>query len=218
MRVAIISSCYGDYDTPRPPVAQETDHDVEYVMVTDDASGWDGWDCRVERRPHVHPNVAAKHAKFMPLLYVDADVTVWVDAGTEIGHGLAEAAAEHASENPYWWGMFPHPHRTRLADEVAVSRTLRKYDALDLETQIATYIGDGYPDDALWATGCIVRPRTANCLEFGAGWLAEIVRWGFQDQLSFAYLAWLRELTVTAFGPSLFTSPHVRFADHTMKP
>lgn len=218
MKITIVSSCYGGYDEPRPPTPQETDgeHDVEYVMVTDDATGWDGWNCIVERRPHVHPNVAAKYAKFNPDRYTAADATVWVDAGATLGPGLAQAAAASVLREPEAFHMFPHPHRTSLRPEVEVSRTLRKYDALDLEGQIDEYLGQSYPDDRLWATGLIVRGPSSNLL-FGDWWMAEVVRWGFQDQLSFAFLAWENSLIVEPFGPSLFTSPHIRFSDHTHK-
>lgn len=218
MRVAIVSSDYGHYDEPRPPTIQDTDYDVEYVMVTDDRSGWDGWKVWEEKRPHLHPNVAAKHAKFLPWDYTDANMTVWVDAGAWFGPGLVDAAFDALDFPRRRWAMFPHPHRTSIIAEVAVSRTLRKYDALPLEQQVDHYLDQGYPNKELWATGCIARIDTSDNQEFGVWWLAEVNRWGFQDQLSFAYLAWHNYLDIVPLGPSLFTSPHIRFADHTAKP
>lgn len=229
MRVAIISSCYGAYDPPKAPTRQECDHDVDYIMVTDEPDEWAalGWTTIHEPRPHVHPNVAAKVAKCCPELYVDGgtNITVWVDAGSEIGPGLVthivtrflSLGDDDATSNATAL-MFPHPHRRFLEDEVVVSRQLPKYAELPMEAQVRHYLDGGYPDENLWATGCIARFAFNPVNESqGYEWLREIVRWGFQDQLSFGYTAWMHGMQVAPLGESLFTSPHIRFADHTHK-
>ena len=170
---------------------------------------------------HLHSNpelslMETKTAARLAEELTKADFTVWVDAGAWFGPNLAEAALAAVTDD-YAWVMFPHPHRTSLIDEVAVSRTLPKYDLLPLEEQVDFYMERGYPDEALWATGCIGRGRNAYNTQFGAAWMSEVVRWGFQDQLSFAYLAWMSDLEIAPLGPSLFTSSHVEFADHTQK-
>lgn len=216
MRVAVVSSCYGDYDSPwEPPGAAQPGLEVEWHMVTD-GDPWPGWINHVEPRPHVHPNLAAKYAKARPGAYTGAELTVWVDAGARIGVGFWTWLDGMAQPGEHWI-MYRHPQRTRLADEVIVSRTLPKYGPLPMEDQIEWYLRAGYPDENLWATGLIVRWNTPEADRVGTLWLAEMLRWGFQDQLSFAYVAWSERLEVRAVPGSLFSGDYVSFTDHTGK-
>ena len=219
MKVTVISSCYGHYDAMWVPPAQTFDGDVDWVMVTD-GPRWPGWRTVVERRDHVHPNVAAKVAKFRPDLYTlpGSEVSIWVDAGSWVPANFVDEVTSVAPVVADWL-MYPHPHRVHLLPEVDASRGLRKYDRLDLEGQVAHYEAAGYPDNALWATGIIVRwGHSLHHQRFGEAWLTEVTRWGFQDQLSFAYLAWLHALPITPLGPDLFGSPFIQFTDHSTKP
>ena len=221
---AIVSACYGDWDDIKALPAQDGATLASAVMVTDNPDligrcpGWTVW---VEPRPHMHPCLAAKVPKFRTDLYApDVDYTVWVDASATIDRDfLAMCANSVAPDAPEVPGLatFPHPHRVSLYDEVACSRTLRKYDMLPLEAQVSHYIDRGYPDPCiLRASGCIVRrdPRSVWHKSFGDRWLQECVRWGFQDQLSLSYLLWEEGMIPADIGPSLFTNDHITFGPH----
>ena len=217
MRVAVVSSCYGGYDTPQPPTRQDTYHEVEFIMVTDGPEQWPGWYNIYEPRPHLHPNVAAKYAKMFPQDYaVLADYTIWVDAGSTFSPRMVERVLAKASSDE--WVMYRGTRSSKLIEEVGASRTMEKYAQLPLEQQASHYLNGEYPDDQLWGTGIIGRSRWSNQL-LGNSWLAEIVRWGFQDQISFAYLRWLYSMHPIDLGPpDGFTSDIIQFADHTSKP
>lgn len=214
MSLTVISSCYGFYDDLWvPPDVPGVD---DWIMVTD-GPYWPGWTCVYEPRPHVHPNVAAKVAKACPSTYTRADKTLWIDAGSTPQATLA-AEVEPLLTYPTW-AMYPHPERTELHAEVAASRGLPKYDPLPLEAQADAYLADGYPNMALWATGIIGRWNTPENEQVGMAWLAHIVRFGFQDQLSFAYIAWKYNLLIRPIGDGdLWSSPHIQFANHAVKP
>jgi len=211
--IDIISACYGDYDEIVAGPHLDIPGIRRWVMVTDGLVYVPyGWTVIQEPRPHVHPNVAAKVPKFLPSFYTDADFTIWIDASATPQASLTRAVGEalqHAD-----WTMFPHPCRDDIGEEVLASRGLRKYDDLPLEAQTAHYYAQGYPaHGGLWATGCIGRRSSDVNTMFGALWLQEVVRWGFQDQLSFAYLQ-REQLKVHPLGPDLWTSPHIRFGGH----
>lgn len=221
MHISVISACYGDYEVIKPPPRQTGARVGEWVMVTDDPDlDAPGWHVIVEPRRHLHPNMAAKVPKFRPDLYVTpgCDVSVWVDASATVTPTFAGMVVDALEDPTAAWAMFPHPHRDNLLDEVAVSRTLSKYDELRLEDQVRHYHGFGMPDRMLWATGCIARRHHHHRMDtvaVGDAWLRECVRWGFQDQLSLPYVIHALAVPYPApLGPSLFTSPHITFGPH----
>ena len=218
MSLSVVSAIYGGWDTPKPIVEQSGATVDEWIMVTDDPDlDAPGWTVICEPRPHVHPCLAAKVAKFNPELYCrpGAKRSLWIDASATFGPHLARMAEIGLLQSRM--SMFPHPHRDRLTTEVEVSRTLPKYDPLPLEAQIAHYLGFGMPDNyALWATGAIARAHSDEMTALGDLWLLENVRWSFQDQLSLPYLLWkYGDFRPSQLGPSLFTSPHIQFGPHT---
>ena len=227
MKVAVLTADYGKYDSVKPTTVQTVPVD-EWIYVTDDPdSGAEnfGWTCVHEVRPHLHTNVAAKVPKFRPDLYTDADITIWKDAGASIGpdfvnNCLIALQGGRGAISAAQMAMFPHPVRTRIDDEVVASRSLPKYNELDLEGQVLHYASQGYPIGySLWATGCIVRNHHMPIHKpLGDAWLREVVRWGFQDQISFAYLAWKHALQIAPMGPGLWNSPDIQFGGHLWAP
>lgn len=224
--VAVLTADYGKYDIVRPVVPQTHPVD-EWLFVTDDpdrvveaeSKGWTGV---LEPRPHVHTNVAAKVPKFRPDLYTKATYTVWKDAGADISEHLVEEAIRSVGASPM--SMFRHPVRVSSVDEAAASRGLPKYNDLPLEYQVAHYMAKGYPNDRLWATGFIVRNHAYGYAPLhqlvGDSWLTEVVRWGFQDQLSFAYLHWYYRdtLDIRPMPWGLWACPHISFGGHIWSP
>jgi Protein of unknown function (DUF616) len=209
VKVAVVSSCYGEYDPPHVPTPQDTDHTIEYVMVTD--GQWDefGWRTVRESRPYVDFAVAAKLAKFRPDLYTDAAYTIWVDAGCVLAPNFVETILSTKAD----WKMFKGHQRSTLKEEMLLSRTMGKYYWLPLEAQVDYYLNMGYPDNELWGTGVIGRVNSPENREFGDAWLREVVRWGNQDQISFAYLRWAYYLSPTDLGDG-YTTDIVQWRPH----
>ena len=213
--VTILSACYGKYDTVKAPVPQKN-LDVDWVLVTDEPDiVAPGWRVIVERRPHLHPNVAAKIPKFRPDLYCDTKFSIWADASAIIQPSFAARIVSKIK--PATWAMFPHPNRDNITDEVTASRGLPKYDDLDLEGQVQFYLNQGHINNyGLWATGIIGRDRTAleRDIHFGNEWLMQVNRFGFQDQLSFPFLARLFGLEISPIARDLWSNDIVWFDGH----
>jgi hypothetical protein len=184
MRVAVVSSVYGNYDRPAPP--PEQDHDAEWIMVSDREHDCPPWKVIVEPRPLVHPRLAAKVAKARPDLYADADVWIWIDANMRISctdfvswclAGLGSASL----------ALTPHQWAATMSAELGLAAPLDKYAGVPMAEQVAHYRERGFPDDwGNWWTGLMV--RTPGCRNFGDAWLAEMLRWGYEDQLSLPWV------------------------------
>lgn len=204
MTVAVVSSVYGAYDPVVPPPAQSID--VEWVLVTD-GEPVDGWRTIIEPRPHLHPRMAAKVPKCRPDLYTDADVTVWLDAAARI---KAHDTIEQLTATPAAFCLFSHPERSTVEAEAKYSADALKYHGLPMAAQVAAYRAAGMPSAGLWAAGCIVRhgvfPR------FGERWLAEMARWGWQDQLSLPFVLWQTGLMVSPLPGNLWSNDLIEWS------
>lgn len=193
MSVAVLSSLYGDYDHVDPPPEQTVD--AEWIMVTDQDLDAPGWRVVHEPRPHTHPRLAAKVAKCLPWHYTDADTVVWMDAACRLLQTDAlEQILAAAEDAPL--SQVVHPWRDCIYDEADASRGMPKYQEQPVDAQVGHYRVQGHPKNwGLWATGLIVRSdgnhrglAKALNMDFGRRWLAEQVRWTYQDQLSEAPL------------------------------
>lgn len=175
--ITLLTAVIDGYDTLTP----HRQADVDAYCITDDPDlHVDGWMMIVE--PLVgHPNLAGKPPKCCPWRYTDSEWTIWVDASFRI---LSPTfAADMIQFGPV--GQFPHPVRDCIYKEADYSTTLPKYAGLPLAEQADHYRTLSHPEGwGLWAGGIIVRQRTPAVEQFGTDWLAEIERWGYQDQVS----------------------------------
>lgn len=215
MRVSVVSACYGEYDPPKPPTPQDTEHEVEFIMVTD-GPVWEGWDTVVEPRPHMHNNMAAKVPKCRPDIYAhEADFLVWIDAGASFTEHLVNGLVSDQRGDIPSWTCISHVPWHHMEHEIQASRGFRKYAPLPMERQMEYYLAQGYPpDNRIWTTGISGRMNNLRNRDFGTAWMYEMVRWGFQDQLSHSYLMWRMNMNPTHLESLL---PLAEFAPHIDK-
>lgn len=203
---AILTAIYDSYDELKPTMPQRG-VSVDWVLVTDDESLKDessvrGWRVVYEPRPGVHPNRAAKHPKYEPWKYTDAEASVWVDASFRI---VSEQLAAEALSFADPIAQFAHPWRDCLYAEAKESAGLPKYAGEPVLEQADHYSELGHPENwGLWATGVIARRHTDAVRELGVRWLAETYEWSFQDQISQPYA--LRE---TGLRPMAWPGNHL---------
>jgi hypothetical protein len=207
--VAVVSSCYGNIDEIAVPPFQSFAPN-EWVMVTDESDVPDAWRTVRQPRAWAHPRFAAKHAKCRPFDYTDADVAIWLDSGARITSErfVLECLTALGDGDIACWS---HPQRTRMRDEADLCMGIPKYAGMAMTQQVDSY---NVLDDVLYATGCIVWRRSALADRVGSGWIAEQLRWGVQDQVSFPYV--LRKFGVTPkpLPGGLYTSGLVQWTAH----
>lgn len=216
MKVAVLSACYGDYDSVDPVPSQ--DIDAYWLMVTDNPTLHAvGWDLVVEPRHHMHPRLAAKVPKCNPWLYVDTDVVVWMDASCKLLRPDSLRQIVGASHGHYL-AQIVHPWRDDIASEAEASVGMPKYEGQDILGQVNHYRDLGHPLDwGLWATGLAVHnaTRSVDMEAFGQKWLAEQVRWTYQDQISQPYVLRKRNLSVKSLPFDLHGSGVFEWRSHT---
>lgn len=211
-RVAVLTAIYDNYDVLRPVLPQAGDLDIEWICITDTLNVVDnpqGWTVVFERRPGVHPNLAAKWPKMVPWKYTEASTSIWMDASYEIVNPNFVAEAITFAD-PI--AQFNHPWRQCSYAEALVSKGLGyKYPNHPFDAQTQRYREAEHPDQwGLWETGLIARHHTERVKGFGRDWLRECQMWSFQDQVSQAPL-----LNHWGLRPTLF--PGDRTANNWLK-
>ncbi len=185
-KIAVVSSCYGDYDSIHIPPEQTVD--CEWVLVTDRTYSLPIWRVQVEPRPQLHPRMAAKVAKAHPEWYADADAYLWIDSNLSIKSSkFVEWATAPLKDEPL--AMRRCRERQSLIGEADVARGMDKYKGVPVQEQAHYYTSHGYPDQwGLWWTGLMA--RRSDCRNFGDAWLAEQLRWTYEDQISIPWVFW----------------------------
>lgn len=184
---ALITAIYGAYDALKP-VLPQAGMDVEWILITDStpcAEDAEGWTIVHDPHPGVHPNRAAKNAKFRPWEYTEAPASIWIDASFRV---LSDRFAVEALAYAEPIAQFPHPWRDCLYNEAEASVGLPKYEGEPIAKQADYYRAVGHPEHwGLWAAGVIGRRHTAEVRQLGAAWAHEVAVWSFQDQISQPY-------------------------------
>ncbi len=212
VKVAVVSSVYGEYDAPAVPVEQIMP--VEYVLVTDREYEAGPWKVVVEPRPQLHPRLAAKVAKCRPDLYADADIYIWLDASVDINSPTCVTnLIAQLRDAPL--AQFRHHSNHTLRIEMRVAGGMPKYQGLPIRRQGDHYISEGFDGNSvLWETGCIVYRRDTPSI-LGPAWLAEQVRWTYEDQISEAPV--LRRLglqPIDLVGGNVYGNPFFSVRQH----
>lgn len=193
MSVCIYTACYGGYDEPRSQAAQDVDVDWLYFTEPDASRAPDPWRT-IETLPREDtPMLAAKWWKLHPP--VGYDHAIWVDANMEITSAAfaREAIATLGGPGAYTFGVWRHPRRDCVYDEIAATlgaeRQGDKYDDARLTAQGDAYRDEGYPTrNGLYANGTIV--WTPEAWPISKTWWDEILRTTHQDQVSLPVVCW----------------------------
>lgn len=191
-RAVVVTASYGGVDAVlRAPATQ--DIRVEWLCFTDNPNLHAPAPWRIVHAPaeHDHPCLAAKVHKITPR--VDCTDIVWIDASMEITSRSFVRSALAARHDGI--AAFRHPRRDDIYLEAEASLGAEgqdgKYADQPLLDQVAAYRAEGHPEHGgLYACGVVAwdlaDPKAA---ELGKAWLAENVRWSFQDQLSLPVVA-----------------------------
>lgn len=152
MKVVLYTADRGGHDDVQPIVAQEG-LEVEVVRFTEPLvfSGQDTpWNDRLEARWYkTHPHV----------LFPISDVTIWVDACLEITD--PHFALEVVTGLDWGVGLFPHPDRSTVWEEIKAAETLGKYDGAEHFAMVTSLAQVGIEPDPLYAMTVMAR-RTAD--------------------------------------------------------
>ena len=146
MKVAVITSIYGNYDILKPILPQKG-VEVDWIFVTDhrplDPVGWS-----VQHNIHwgKNPRYASKLPKCKPWEYTDASASIWIDASFEIcSDTFVSDLLDQGTIVPLL--QFQHPVRDCIYEEADVVYNQRKYGKTQpIMEQVEYYWEEGHPE------------------------------------------------------------------------
>lgn len=204
MRIALITSVFGDYDPIRPYNSKWGFDDA--VCVTDD-SECQGWR-KIYEENKFNPRLLSKKVKMTPWNYTDCDAAVWIDGSIEITSNDFRNWIEPLLEKKDLW-VWQHPEkRIDIKDEADACCNWPKYNQYPINEQVDFYYKDGFPKKwGLFATGVIAWKFTEKSKHFGKMWLEEQHKWSIQDQISLPYLLWKEGFEFGTFPANQYDNP-----------
>jgi hypothetical protein len=205
MKIIVYTCTFPDYDTVYTPLV--TTPGVDYVLYAPAAP-------RFLRRWQWRPLPAAvngfsqtmanRYCKFFPdRLFPDADVTIYADGNILMKGDLRPLIDEFLATKAEM-GLFPHPFRTRLDEEVPFCKKVGRIGPADFDradAQLAGYYAEGLPrDHVLTQNGIILRrhdgPHLLDAMQL---WWDQMQTHVPRDQLSSPYVIWKTGLAVTVW-------------------
>jgi hypothetical protein len=210
MSVVCYTAIYGAYDTLKPH--PDTDIVDDWICFTDNpALACEGWDVIVQAVNLPHPRMQAKwHKCYPPAQYSQS---IWIDGSMKVTNPAFFSAVADLLEVGDMV-MFPHPERTSIITEAAVSEGMLKYRDLPVMRQAQHYISEGWTDHELWASTTIGRNHTPNVRALGAAWFAECENWTYQDQISLPPLVHKHDVDAVGMPHSLWANPWFHLTGH----
>lgn len=220
-RFVVFTTIFGDYDKLKTIPKQSLHRVTDYICITDNPNLAcpSPWKLRVVNNPtaSMHPRLRAKYYK---LLWFEDEVlkqyykSVYIDASIEV---KSAAFVQAALDDLHDMKLFRHPARTKIKDEVVISRKLNKYTEEKMEEQVQHYIDEGYPDERLYACGVLSRINNEKVRNLMKRWWEENLYWTIQDQLSFPYVCWLYEFTPDVWNADQENNPYFNIRWHDDK-
>lgn len=217
MSIVAVTACYGrtlePYDEPKwPPKGVDA-----AFAFTDDVRWFElGW----KRPPHernnrdLSPRMRGKGPKAAAHLFgIDADDVVWIDASMVRTGRSVETALELVPAGGV--GCFAHRWRDCIYEEAEASLApgFGRYKNEPIREQVANYRRAGHPErGGLWELGCIVWRGAQK--RIGESWLAEMLAWTSQDQLSFPVVCRRHGITPTRLPGNAVENPWFRYHPH----
>lgn len=170
----IYTSCFGDYDTPKPAPAGG-----HYF-----GDGcWDGW-LNHWINIALPPLQAAKRIKVLPQKYLPIhDVSIWVDASTEVIKDPTPLLDYFPADCDMM--AFPSQYgRRSIWDEAQACIDQRKAPRDAVERQMGVYAQLGFQGGGLFSGGILFRRNTKKIHDFSHVWWKHLTQFTMRDMLS----------------------------------
>lgn len=197
-QVTVITSVYGDdvlvfqpKQTVRATWIAVVDDHRPFFAATEDEDQFEHWEQVIIPKPHLHPRLASKVAKYRPDLFTEDEYVIWIDGSVRITselfiNDLLEWLGEDCDI-----GMLPHPDRSSISSEWPQTRGQERYRGQDVQAQALRYILELPKDDKLYVTAVIARrydhTTREGLMELGNELMFEHIAGSYHDQLAMPF-------------------------------
>jgi len=200
MKLLVYTCVFGKYDLVFPPIMPEPE--LDYLIITDDASMQvRGWQTHVVDAAHfLSPKAANLHfralvhrefSRYVASLYIDGNIRLIGKTSAFFTDFLASGAT---------LGLFPHPLRETVADEIEACLSASKVvDRNRVSAEFAYYRQNGFLDDVgLIETAIILKNHRGQDLDAAMEmWWSMFEKFNSRDQFSLPFV--ISQVEVSCF-------------------
>lgn len=162
---------------------------AKFIAFTDTGDKSKTWEIRPACNHSKDRRRNCKPPKLMPHLYVDADVSLWIDSNRRLKVPINRLVKEYLKDADI--AVFKHPLRDCLYKEAEIELALGKAESSIVKPELAQYRKEGYPEhNGLIETNMILRRHNKRVEAFNNDWWAHVTRYAQRDQKTFCYIAW----------------------------
>lgn len=213
MKVAVYTTIFGDYAPLRLVPKQSVKADYFCITDNNDISNPGGWKIIEMKSPRkdLHSRLRAKYFKLFPWecsALDNYDLTIYIDGSIEI---VSSDFVRYCLDNiKHEILVFKHPERDNIFDEALASMQLSKYAGEDISYQINDYKVDFGFNHGLFACGVLVRKTTPYILNLMNCWWHHIIKYTYQDQISFPVCCRICHVTPDVFPDNQYHNPYFK--------
>ena len=213
MKVAVYTTIFGDYAPLRKVPKQSVQADFFCITDNPKIENPGNWQivCPGFPRKDLHPRLRAKFFKVFPWQAEEMDVydvTIYIDGSVQIhSPDFVKYCLDNLKNEIL---LFRHPERTNIREEAQASMELDKYQHEDIPLQMNTYndlLGD---IEGLYACGIIIRKYSLKILNLMSCWWDDIIKYTYQDQLSFPVVCLMCNVIPDVFPDSQYHNPYFK--------
>lgn len=189
---------------------------VDYVCFTDQNFKSDVWNILPFKFAFDTNGVTAKHPKILPHEYFsDHEMSIWVDGNMLPKTNIVGSSFRFLNDRHI--ALHKHPRRNCLYDEGELMIKIGKASLEDIQPQLDHYSKFGMPKRfGLWECGMLFRyhnePVIINAME---EWWNQLNKFKqYNDQISFAYVAWSMNLQLNTINKNIREASYVEYQPH----
>jgi hypothetical protein len=230
-KIAIITSIYGNYDNLK-------EHDVknknlvDWYCFTDNKSiKSTTWNIITEpyhllKLKKYYKQLNKKYYNMMSSKFYKVktheinilkkyDYFIWIDGSIYLQNNFIENINKIIKNNDNIVIHFKHSARNNIVDECYLSMNMSKYKNIDLYKQLYHYIEEGFPDDiGLFENTIIVRKNESNINDVFDSWFKEMMKYGFQDQISLPFIYWKFNIKPFIINENVFNNKNYSYVNY----
>jgi hypothetical protein len=141
------------------------------------------------------PVIAAKVYKILSHLFIDTDISIWVDGNIKLLIPKEELVAQWLGDADI--AVWKHFDRDCIYEEAQAAKGLGGDYTKMIDEQIEEYKNKGFPRHAgLAECNVIIRRHNDKVKAFNEDWWDEILKWSCRDQISFPVVLARHDLKV----------------------
>jgi len=208
--IVVLTSITGGKDRL---IEKQNTKGAKFIAFVDSDEKSKTWEIRPACNHFIDRRRNCKPPKLLPHLYVDADISLWLDANIRLKVPATKLVKEWLKDADI--AVFKHLSRDCLYKEAEVELALGKAEPSVVRPELEQYRKEGYPEHyGLIETNMMLRRHNQRVINFNNAWWAQVTRYAQRDQKTFCYIAWKYDVKINYLEGNIYNSPYFQYNKH----